>query len=193
MAARPGRQHPDAHTASRSGRAARRDLNAPAVALALWRQRQHDGQRRASTTSCSCVYFYCSAEHALSDTTKLGDARRRTASTDDKLQIPSLAIELHADRRGCLRARVGGIAHDVHEQIEERIGIALEIGSFECGCEIELDTTVAQQPPLERETRPNDTNRIEALGTSARARAFPHHAQELRRSIEIFEHLAEVV
>src|SRR2546423_15683144 len=118
MAARPGRQHPDAHTASRSGRPARRDLNAPAVAFALWRQRQPDGQRRASTTSCPRVYLYCSAEYVLGDTTELGDARRPTASPDDKLEIPSLAIELHPDRRPYLRARLGGSAHDVQEQIE---------------------------------------------------------------------------
>src|SRR5437660_1732531 len=179
MAARTGRQYPHAHTASRPGCAARRDLTAPAVAFALWRQRQHDGQRRACTGSFTRVYLHRSAEYALGHTAELGDARRRTASTDDQLEIPSLSIKLHADRRRRLRARVGGSADEIHEQIEQRIRIALEIGGFKGGREIEIDTTVAEQPPLERETRADYTNRIEALGTHARTGAFPHHTQEL--------------
>src|SRR2546430_3785833 len=92
-----------------------------------------------------------------------------------------------------LRGRVGGIAHEVHKQVEERIGIALEVRGLDRGRKIQIDTAIAQQASLQREARAHYTNRIEAFGTPARACAIPHHAQELRGSVEVLEHLAKVV
>src|SRR5205807_2137128 len=135
----------------------------------------------ASAKRCICAIPMETASSCIATALKTNGRADRTAISACTHGLSTwMRCSPRPNCAGCrLRARVGGSADEIHEQIEQRIRIALEIGGFKGGREIEIDTTVAEQPPLERETRADYTNRIEALGTHARTGAFPHHTQEL--------------
>jgi len=109
----------------------------------------------------------------------------------------SFLFELHANRRRLAGTRFGGVANDAHEHVEQCIRIAFDVRRLERRRKVEIDTAIAQQAPLQREAGAHHAYGVEPAAAArcqrAGARALTHRAQHLRRAIEVFEHLTEVV
>src|SRR6266850_2164634 len=106
--------------------------------------------------------------------------------------------ELDANRRRLAGIRFGGVAHDPHEHIEQRIRIALDEHRLEGSREVEIDAAIAQQAPLQREAGTHHAHGVEATASTsgrhhAGTRAVTHRPQQLRRAVDVLEHLTEIV
>src|SRR2546421_2009989 len=202
MAARSGRNDPDAHAATRFGRLAalkRRRLlpcvDAPErIAAALRRQGQAQGECRA----CRCrIEQRVPTKYLLRSAAHRRERFRIAAAAHDQLQLASVLCQTHHNGTRRLRRHVRGVAHEIDEQVEQAVRIALQVGCIERGFELEIDPTIAQDTPFEGETGANDAHRVEPLRPERRiargARLLPYRPQKLRCAIDIFEHLTEIV
>ena len=53
-----------------------------------------------------------------------------------------LELQLHSG--GLLARGVSGVAYDIHEHIEQRVGIAFQVHHLEARGEVEVDAAIAQ-------------------------------------------------
>src|SRR5205807_5823593 len=116
------------------------------------------------------------------------------AVLDRQAQRAGLLDQPHAEGRGLCRACVGGVADQIHEQVVQGIGVALEIHGLERGVELERDLLLLQDPALERATGADHAYGVEALGArQGAARPVLYGAQEADRPVDVLDHLTQLV